>query len=317
MGFHQPVLLNEVLDGLNLQAPGRCDKTYVDCTLGGGGHSEGILRHLSSQGRLIALDQDVEALSYAQGRLQVPPWRGLRGDFVHANFTELSRVLSQQGVQRVDGGVLADLGVSSHQLDTGSRGFSFTKPAPLDMRMDASQSFTAADIVNTYDEASLIRIFSEYGEERFSRSIARKILEERVKHPIETTTGLAELITRVRRPVPHAKIHPATQVFQALRIEVNHELDALQALLSQLPDSLAPGARVVMISFHSLEDRLIKRFFRQESQDCICPPQYPVCQCQHRATFKLITRSPILASPEEIRQNPRARSAKLRVAERI
>lgn len=306
---HVPVLLDEVLNALE-PAGG---KTYVDATLGAGGHAEAILERCAPDGLVYGLDQDPMALELAKQRLE-----RFRSRF-HAhrgNFSQLAALLPAEA-KPVTGGVLADIGVSSMQLDTAERGFSFRHDAPLDMRMSPDNPLTAANVVNTYEEAELVRIFSEYGEEHLSKTIAREIVSRRQETPFQSTGELAEFIARLyKMRGKQEKIHPATRVFQALRIEVNDELGHLQRFLESLPDILAPGARVAVISFHSLEDRLIKKFFQEQSRDCICPPHFPVCQCNHRATLKVLGK-PIQASDDEIRRNPRARSAKLRVAVRL
>jgi 16S rRNA (cytosine1402-N4)-methyltransferase len=307
---HLPVLLNEVLSALQ-PASG---KLYVDATLGAGGHAEAILQACAPSGRLIGLDQDPTALTIAGDRLAA---FGERAHLLRGNFSDLASLLPNDA-KPITGGVLADIGVSSMQLDTGERGFSSNKEAALDMRMAPDAPLTAAAVVNTYDEDALVRIFSEYGEEHLSKTIARAITERRRTQPFETTTELARLIAGLYQSRgKQEKIHPATRVFQALRIEVNDELGVLQRFLENLPALLAPGARIAIISFHSLEDRIVKDFFQQESRDCICPPRLPICQCGHRASLRLIARKPVQATAEETKSNPRARSAKLRVAERL
>jgi 16S rRNA (cytosine1402-N4)-methyltransferase len=307
---HIPVLLNEVLAALEPQS-GRC---YVDATLGAGGHAEAILSKSHPNGRLFGIDQDPASLKLAQERLRQ---FNDRFQTVSGNFSQIATLLPSE-CQPITGGVLADIGVSSMQLDEAERGFSFAKQAPLDMRMSPHNETTAATVVNTYDEAKLVRIFSEYGEEHLSKTIAREIVQARKCKPLETTTELADLISGLYRTRgKHEKIHPATRVFQALRIEVNDELGHLQRFLESLPPILVSGARVVIISFHSLEDRIVKQFFQTESKHCICPPRLPVCQCQHQASFKLLNSKPIQATSEEIKANPRSRSAKLRAAIRL
>jgi 16S rRNA (cytosine1402-N4)-methyltransferase len=304
------VLLNEVLAVLNPQ-PG---EIFVDATLGAGGHAEAILQRIQPNGTLYGIDQDPTALALAGERLA-----GFEAAFqpLQGNFSHLAELLPEEG-KPITGGILADIGVSSMQLDQGERGFSFNKEAPLDMRMSPRNPLTAAEVVNTYPEARLVHIFSEYGEEHMSKTLARRIVQVRAESSFETTTQLAGLISEeYKRHGKHEKIHPATRVFQALRIEVNDELGHLQRFLESLPALLAPGARVAVISFHSLEDRIVKQFFQSESRDCICPPRLPVCQCGHRATFKLVKGKPLQATDEEIRANPRSRSAKLRAAVRL
>ncbi len=307
---HVPVLLDEVLHYLSPE-PG---KTYVDATLGAGGHSESILERIQPNGRLIGIDQDASALKLAADRLS-----RFGGQFqaVPGNFSRLGELLPAD-CKPVTGGVLADIGVSSMQLDQAARGFSFMKEAPLDMRMNPEAPLTAASVVNTYDEARLVQIFSEYGEEHMSKTLARLILERRKTQPFDTTTDLASLITDAYKSKgKQEKIHPATRVFQALRIEVNDELGHLRRFLESLTGLLAPGARVAIISFHSLEDRIVKQYFQAESRDCVCPPRLPICQCGHQASFKVLTNKPVSGSDAEIRLNPRARSAKLRAAIRL
>lgn len=307
---HIPVLLNEVLHALAPE-PGRI---YVDATLGAGGHSEALLERLQPDGKLFGIDQDPTALKLASDRLAR---FGSQFQAVQGNFSELSRLLPPEA-RPVTGGILADIGVSSMQLDQAERGFSFSKEAPLDMRMSPEAPLTAEVVVNTYDEARLVQIFSEYGEEHMSKTLARLIVQRRKSNPFQTTTDLATLIKEAYQSKgKQEKIHPATRVFQALRIEVNDELGHLQRFLESLPGLLAPGARVAIISFHSLEDRIIKQHFQAESRDCICPPRLPICQCGHKAAFKLLNGKPIQGTEDEIRLNPRARSAKLRAAIRL
>lgn len=301
---HQPVLYHEIIHFLRPISPGK----YIDATVGAGGHAWGILESSSPEGRLLALDRDPQALELAAQRLSD---FGGRVTLVHASFIQLKEVCRGHGWERVDG-ILFDLGVSSMQIDTPERGFSFQQEGPLDMRFDPQQSRDAASLVNSLPENELADLIWRYGEERNARRIARAICQAR---PLATTTELAEV---VRRAVgQREKIHPATRTFQALRIAVNEELQAIEAALPQALELLAPGGRLAVISFHSLEDRLIKLFFRKESRDCICPPEQPVCTCGHRAALREITRRPVTPNKEEIQQNPRARSARLRVAEKI
>jgi 16S rRNA (cytosine1402-N4)-methyltransferase len=319
---HTPVLLVPVLETLNP----RPDLTYVDGTLGAGGHTEAILDVLMSQEtssstevRLFGVDQDPVALGIAGERLAR---FGYQFQALAGNFSQLASLLPAQALP-LTGGLLVDLGVSSMQLDTAGRGFSFSKDAPLDMRMSPDTPLTAADIVNTYSEADLRRICFDYGEERLSGPIVRAILRRRAEQPFETTRELAQLVYDQYagrggiQGGKSGKIHPATRVFQALRIEVNDELNHLKRLLESLPALIAPGARVAIISFHSLEDRLVKQFFKQASRDCICPPGFPVCRCEQKPSFKRLSTKAITATEEEIAANPRARSAKLRTAIRL
>ncbi|MCD4689225.1 MAG: 16S rRNA (cytosine(1402)-N(4))-methyltransferase RsmH [Desulfuromonadaceae bacterium] len=306
---HLSVMPAEVLACLQPQ-PG---ETFVDGTLGGGGHSRLLLESTAPDGRLIGLDRDQDALKAASGILD--PY-GDRVILRHANFSEVDQVLEELGIEGIDG-MLLDLGVSSFQLDAGHRGFSFQVDAPLDMRMDRSGGQTAAEILQTYSAEELARVFFEYGEERYSRRIARRIVERRVETPLTTTSQLAEL---VKYSVPKgrvpARIHPATRVFQALRIEVNGELEHVAQGLEKAINCLRPGGRLAVISFHSLEDRLVKRFFRSESQSCICPPRLPQCICNHQPRVKVLTRKGLRATEEEVANNPRSRSAVLRAVRR-
>lgn len=302
--MHVPVLLDEVLTYLNPRSGG----TYIDATVGAGGHTAGILERSGPDGQVLGLDQDPNALDIAAERLSA---FGDRVTLVRRNFRYLKDVAEEQNFTIVDG-ILLDLGYSSLQIDDMGRGFSFRADAPLDMRLDPDAPTTAADLVNHLPETELADVIYEFGEERHSRKIARAIVEHR---PLTTARELGDLIEDVlgRR----GRIHPATRTFQALRIAVNDELGALEDVLPQTIDLLRPGGRVAVISFHSLEDRIVKHFFKREAQDCICPPHILVCECGHTATVDVITRSPVTATEEEVNQNPRARSAKLRVAERL
>jgi 16S rRNA (cytosine1402-N4)-methyltransferase len=287
----------------------------VDGTLGAGGHAYGILESSSPDGRLLGMDLDPQALELARQRLA--PF-GSRAIIVKASYTSLLTQLERLEWPAVDG-VLLDLGVSSMQFDTPQRGFSFQADAPLDMRFDPENPLRAVDLVNDLPETDLADIIYRYGEEHRSRKIARAIVKSR---PIHTTGQLAEVVARAvsggRKKRPARKgVHPATQTFQALRIAVNDELNALEAVLPPAVKALAPGGRIAVIAFHSLEDRIVKLYFRQESKDCICPPKQPVCTCGHRATIKVITRHPLRPSEAEVQNNPRSRSAKLRVAEKL
>lgn len=306
---HVSVLLHETVDGLQVKPDG----VYVDGTLGGGGHSYEICKHLDSEGRLIGIDQDAEALNAAKKRLAEFSDRTI---FVKSNYGQMGDVLKQQGIDKVDGIVL-DLGVSSYQLDNAERGFSYMEDAPLDMRMDREQNISARDIINQYTEGDLFRIIKEYGEERFAKSIARNICKQREDKPIETTF---ELVDVIRRSMPakarNAKGHPAKRTFQAIRIECNHELEVLRETLDEMVDLLNDGARISIITFHSLEDRIVKTKFRQWENPCTCPPDFPVCVCGKRSKGKVITRKPILPSGKELEENTRAKSAKLRIFEK-
>lgn len=307
---HVTVLLSEAVDALSLQ-PGH---TYVDATFGGGGHARRILEHQPPVGRLIAIDADLAAGDRARD-LQMSVAGGERLALVHANFRDLGAVLAKSGVSPV-AGVLFDLGVSSYQFDEGERGFSFRYDAPLDMRFDQSSGLTARDIVNTWDQVDIASVLWTLGEERKSRPIAAAIVRRRSQSPIETTGDLAAVIERAvggRRGNP---LHPATRSFQALRIAVNGELNALEKALAAAPSHLAPGGRLVVISFHSLEDRIVKRFIEQQSLTCVCPPEQPVCTCTTIPTLRRIGK-PVRPHTSETDINPRSRSAIMRVAERL
>ena len=303
---HEPVMVREVLHYLRPHPGG----AYIDATVGGGGHAEAILQASAPDGRLLGLDADPEAIERSHRRLHR---FGHRVTLVHAHFDHLEEVASRAGFVPADG-VLMDLGISSDQLEEGERGFSFLRPGPLDMRMDPSLPRTAADLVNTLSERELARLIRTYGEERYARRIARAIVAHR---PLHTTTELAELIARVVPRRRGQRLHPATRTFQALRIAVNDELGALERALPQALRVLRSGGRLVVITFHSLEDRIVKQFFRREAQDCLCPPHQPVCTCGHTAQVRILTRKPVTPSPEEIARNPRARSAKLRAVEKL
>lgn len=307
---HVSVLAEECIQALNL----RPDGVYVDGTTGGGGHSLRIAQQLGPAGRLICIDRDEEALAAASRRLEA--YRD-RVTFVKSNFAQIAQVIEGQGLAGVDG-ILFDLGVSSYQLDNGDRGFSYMHDAPLDMRMDRSQPFSAWDVVNTYTQEQLRQILWEYGEERYSGRVAAAIVQQREESPIETTGQLAQVI---REAMPAAarreKQHPARRSFQAIRIEVNGELRAVEQAMEGSVDKLLPGGRLAVISFHSLEDRIVKKIFAQQAKGCTCPPEFPVCVCGKKPRLKLISRGVITAGQKELDENPRARSAKLRVAERI
>jgi len=302
---HQSVLTNEVLQYLNLHSGDR----IIDCTLGAGGHATAILAKTAPSGTLLGLDVDPSALDIARHRLQ--PF-GKRVITRQARFDAVATIAQGLSFFPVNG-ILADLGVSSMQIDTATRGFSFNKDGPLDMRMGPAAMQTAADLVNTLSEKELADIIYRYGEERKSRRIARAIVNAR---PISGTLHLATVVSAAVGGGKRWKIHPATRTFQALRIAVNDELGALERFLPQAISLLAPGGRLAVISFHSLEDRIVKHFFKQEASDCICPPEQPVCTCNHRASITIVTKKPVIASPDEQARNPRARSAKLRVAQK-
>ena len=291
----------------------RPDGIYLDGTLGGAGHSYEIASRLTT-GRLIGLDRDEIALAAARERLK--PFSD-RVTLVHSNFQALSAVLDDLGIAKVDG-MLFDLGVSSPQLDDKERGFSYMADAPLDMRMDRSEGLTAYDVVNTYDQESLKRILYTYGEERYAPKIAAAIVKRRAEKPIETTLELAEIIRAAMPPQAlREKQHPAKRSFQAIRIAVNDELTAVERMLASAIDRLNPGGRLAVITFHSLEDRLVKSAMQEAAKGCICPKEFPVCVCGRTPKVKILTRHPIVADEAELAENPRARSAKLRVAERI
>jgi 16S rRNA (cytosine1402-N4)-methyltransferase len=302
---HLPVLYHEVLDTLNPNPGGK----YVDGTVGGGGHAAGILERSSPDGKLLGMDRDPAALRIAEEHLQE---FGTRFVLIHSSYIKLESHLNNLNWNTVDG-ILLDLGVSSMQLDSPDKGFSFRFDGPLDMRFDPSQGTSAGDLVNYSSKTELEDLIFTYGEERNSRKIASAIIANR---PLETTRELAEVIEKVIGKQP-SRIHPATRTFQALRIAVNNELESLEAFLPTALESLNPGGRLAVIAFHSLEDRIVKNFFRRESKDCICPPELPQCVCEHKAQLKEITRRPIRPEEKEIEFNPRSRSAKLRVGEKI
>ena len=308
MPEHKSVLLHECIENLNI----RPDGIYVDGTLGLGGHSMEIARRLTT-GRLIAIDQDETAIERSKVRLA--PWAD-RVTFVRGNFRSLGKILDDLGIERVNG-MLFDLGVSSPQLDEAERGFSYMADAPLDMRMDQSAPVTASTVVNTWPERELVRILRDYGEERYANRIAANIVRAREKKPIETTLELVDII---KSAMPGAalreKQHPAKRSFQAIRIAVNDELGELPPMLSAAEKNLKPGGRLAVITFHSLEDRIVKHELQSLATGCICPPEFPVCVCGRKPKMKLITRKPIVSGEEELNENPRARSAKLRVAEK-
>lgn len=309
--YHLPIMLNECIDGLNI----RPDGDYLDCTLGGGGHSSEICRHLHG-GRLFGIDRDAEAIAAATARLSAVDggsFRALRG-----NFHDARALLAEQGVNALDG-VLMDLGVSSHQLDARERGFSYHGDAPLDMRMDQRQALSARDVVNQWSEDDITRVLTDFGEEKWARQIARVICDRRTETPIETTAQLVSIIDAAipRKFRPKDGSHPARRTFQALRIAVNDELTPLEAAIRDLVDMLRPGGRICIITFHSLEDRIVKNCFRNLANPCTCPSGLPVCVCGKKPVVRLITRKPVTASEQELAVNPRARSASLRIAEKL
>ena len=305
---HKPVLLHECIDALAI----RPDGVYVDGTLGRAGHSREIAKRLTT-GRLICIDRDMAAIDAAKERLA--PYLD-RVTLVHSNFSELESVLRQAGVTGADG-MLFDLGVSSPQLDDGSRGFSYMQDAPLDMRMDRSAPLSAYEVVNTWSYEELRRILYDYGEERYAPAIAKAIVRTRETAPVDTTLELVEIIKDAMPPAAlREKQHPAKRSFQAIRIAVNGELDALEPMLRSAVDGLNPGGRLAVITFHSLEDRIVKRTLQEMAKGCTCPPEFPVCVCGKKPKIKILTRRPVVSGAVELEENPRARSAKLRVAEK-
>lgn len=306
---HVSVLLNECIENLNIKPDG----VYVDCTMGGAGHSKEIAKKLSEDGRLICFDQDINAINVAKERLAE---FGEKVILVHSNFENIKDEIKSLGIDKIDG-VLADLGVSSHQLDEASRGFSYMNDAALDMRMDNRCENSAWDIVNNYSEESLHKIIKEYGEENWSKRIAKFIVEERKNKTIETTYDLVEIIKKaIPKKARMNGPHPAKRTFQAIRIEVNNELGVIKNMIDDAVSIMNPTGRICIITFHSLEDRIVKNEYKYLAQDCICPPEMPFCQCDKKSEVKIITRKPILPSEEEVNVNPRSRSAKLRVAEK-
>ena len=307
---HKSVLLQECIDALNI----RPDGIYLDGTLGGAGHSSQIARGLTEGGRLIGVDRDRTALAAAKERLA--PYAD-RVTLVHSNFAEIDAILDSLGIPAVDG-MLFDLGVSSPQLDDASRGFSYMADAPLDMRMDKDDALTAGAVVNTWPQGELRRILYDYGEERYAPQIAAAICRAREKAPVETTLELVDII-RSAMPAQalREKQHPAKRSFQAIRIAVNDELGAVSRMMQAAVGRLNPGGRLAVITFHSLEDRIVKSEMQQAARGCTCPPEFPVCVCGKKPLVKLVTRKPIVSGPAELEENPRARSAKLRVAEKL
>jgi len=306
---HTPVMLDEAVRYLTPRSGGR----YIDATFGGGGHSRAILEHCGPDGQLLALDADPDAIDRATRLAESFPGRL---HTAQGNFRDLAQLATEHHFEKVDG-ILMDLGLSSYQLDQPERGFSFRYAAPLDMRFDRNHGMSAAEIVNSWDEADLANVIFEYGEETRSRAIARAIVAERIREPITTTDRLASIVERACGGRRGRAIHPATRTFQSLRIAVNDELQALREGLAGSVDLLASGGRLVVISFHSLEDRIVKNFLRDEATDCICPPGTPVCVCDHRARLRILTRKVVQADGAEEARNPRSRSAKLRAAERL
>lgn len=307
---HTSVLLHETVGSLPVLKNG----IYVDGTLGGGGHTEALLKLLGSDARVIGIDQDDAALAASAKRLE--PYAG-QCTFVRENFRNIKTVLEDLKIDGIDGAML-DLGVSSHQLDEADRGFSYQADAPLDMRMDRRKALTAAEVVNTYSEDELSKIIFDYGEERFARKIAKRIVTDRADKPIETT---GELVRVIKEAIPlsarESGPHPAKRTFQAIRIAVNDELGLLKGAILDFAEVLRPGGRLAIITFHSLEDRIVKQTFQSLATACTCPPEFPVCVCGEKAKGKIVNRKPIVADASELADNPRARSAKLRVYEKI
>ena len=305
---HKSVLLNETIDGLNIKPDG----IYVDGTLGGGGHAYEVCRRIGEKGSIVGIDQDAAAIEAASARLKD---FGEKVTIVRSNYCDMKSKLHELGIDKVDGIVL-DLGVSSYQLDTAERGFSYREDAPLDMRMDTRQKMTARDIVNDYTEADLYRVIRDYGEDKFAKNIAKHIVQARAVKPVETTAELSEII-RASIPMKFQKKsgHPAKRTFQAIRIELNRELDVLRDSLDDMIDLLNPGGRLCIITFHSLEDRIVKSAFRKNENPCTCPPDFPVCVCGKKSKGSIITKKPILPSEEELEYNSRSKSAKLRIFE--
>ena len=310
MEFHHvSVLLEEVLEGLNIKEDG----IYVDGTLGGAGHSLEIAKRLKT-GKLIGIDQDTNALDKSREVLKEHLDKVV---LVHDNYVNIKSVLEDLNIEKVDG-ILLDLGVSSHQLDTEERGFSHNKDAPLDMRMDSSKNFSAWNVVNEYSEDEITRILYEYGEEKWAKRISQFIIQERNVKPIDTTFELVSVIKKaIPKKVRMEGHHPAKKTFQAIRIEVNGELDVLKAAIKDMVEVLNPNGRLAIITFHSLEDRIVKEEFKELFKDCICPPEMPQCICDKRREINILTRKPIVPSKRELESNPRSRSSKLRVAEKI
>ncbi len=305
---HKPVMLAECMELLNI----RPDGVYVDGTLGRAGHSREIARRLAT-GRLLCIDQDMAAIRAAEERLA--PWRE-RVTLVHGNFSQLGDILQEAGISGADG-MLFDLGVSSPQLDDASRGFSYMQDAPLDMRMDDAAPLTAREIINTWSYEELRRVLYDYGEERYAPAIARAIVRARETAPVETTFALVDIVRRAMPPAAlREKQHPAKRTFQAIRIAVNGELDVLPPMLRAAAEALNPGGRLAVITFHSLEDRIVKRAMQDMARGCTCPPEFPVCVCRKKPKLKLLTRKPVTPGAAELQENPRARSAKLRGAEK-
>lgn len=306
---HYSVMLNECIENLAIKLNG----VYVDCTAGGGGHSFEIAKRLASEGRLIAIDKDIDAISECKRRLK----EFQNCTLVHNDFHNYKQILEELNIQKVDG-ILIDLGVSSFQIDTAERGFSYRFDAPLDMRMDTEQRISAYDVVNNYTQEDLTRIFYEYGDEKFAKPIAKKIVEYRQTKPIETTLELVSVVESVLpAKVRFKQGHSCKKVFQAIRIEVNNEINGLQEVVTDMCKSLNVGGRMCVLTFHSLEDRIIKETFKELNTDCVCPKGLPVCVCNHKRICNLVNKKPIIATERELEENSRSQSAKLRVVERV
>ena len=306
---HKSVLLDETIESLDIKPDG----IYVDGTLGGGGHASEVCRRLGDKGRFIGIDQDADAIAAASERLKE---FGDKVTIVRSNYENIDEVLKELGISQVDG-IYLDLGVSSYQLDNEERGFTYRADAPLDMRMDQRQSRTAADIINGYEEKELYRIIRDYGEDKFAKNIAKHIVAARQEKPVRTTGELTEIIRRaIPMKIQAAGGHPAKRTFQAVRIELNRELDVLRESLDGMIDMLGDGGRICVITFHSLEDRIVKTIFRKNENPCTCPPDFPVCVCGKKSKGKVITRKPILPGEQELEENSRSKSAKLRIFER-
>lgn len=303
---HKSVLLEEVIQGLAIKPDG----IYVDGTLGGAGHGSVVCSQLNEQGRFVGIDQDADAIAVSTERLAK---FGDRVSIVRSNYSDMVNVLKELGIEKVDG-ITLDLGVSSFQLDTAERGFSYRFDAPLDMRMDKRQELSAYQVVNEYSEMELFRLIRDYGEDKFAKNIAKNIVLERKKEPITTTGRLSEIISySIPMKIKKQGGHPAKRTFQAIRIEVNHELEVLERNIQDMIELLNPGGRLCIITFHSLEDRIVKKAFRKAESPCTCPPDFPICVCGKKSLGKQVPRKPILPTEEEMEQNPRAKSAKLRV----
>lgn len=306
---HIPIMLNEILSGLNISPDG----VYIDCTIGGAGHSREIVKNLSSKGHLYGIDKDSEAINVCKQRLK----EFSNVTLINKDFKQVEEIFEEYNIDKIDG-VLIDLGISSYQIDNGERGFSFNNNGPLDMRMNQSQSLSAFEVVNYYDEDRLVKIFYEYGEEQFARQIARNIVKTRSESPIKTTFELKEIIENsIPKKILFKKGGASKKVFQAIRIEVNGELTKLDEALEFLISRLKKGGRICVLSFHSLEDRIVKTIFKKHTLNCICPPEVMICNCNHKADLKLVNKKPLVASNEEMKLNSRSTSAKLRIVEKI